>query len=67
MNSERQKTDAIVDVVEIPEGATHYRNGDFIHNIKYYKHQFGKWYFYSYSGGWYPSGIVISVDQLRPL
>lgn len=25
MNIERQKTDAIADAVEIPEGATHYR------------------------------------------
>lgn len=28
MNSERQKTDAIADAVEIPEGATHIFNGE---------------------------------------
>ena len=48
MNAEREKTDALSDVVEIdnnkPEGATHYRKlfalGKDI--IIYYKHQFDK-------------------------
>lgn len=50
-----------------PDGATHYRNADFSHNVKYYKHQFGLWYFYSYDGDWYPSKHVLSSDQLKPL
>lgn len=29
MNQERQKTDAIADAVEIPEGATHIKNGNY--------------------------------------
>ena len=73
MNNERQKTDAISDSVELnsdkPEGATHYRKmftlGKNI--IIYYKHQFGKWYYYRDKCGWFPSVNVTSIDQLKEL
>lgn len=35
MNQERQKTDAIADAVEIPEGATHYYKDEY--DLYYYK------------------------------
>lgn len=42
MNQEHQKTDALSDAVEIPEGATHsvVEHG----NIDYIKHECGNWY-----------------------
>lgn len=73
MNTEREKTDALSDAVEInnskPDGATHYRKMFVIGKniIIYYKHQFGKWYYYREKFGWFPSRNVISIDQLKEI
>ena len=73
MNTEREKTGALSDAVEInsdkPEGATHYRKMFVLCNniIIYYKHQFGKWYYHIEKFGWFPSRNVTSIDQLKEL
>ena len=73
MNTEREKTDTLSDAVELnsnkPLGATHYRKMNVFYNIViiYYKHQFGKWYYYREKFGWFPSVNVISIDQLKEL
>lgn len=64
MNQERQKTDAIADAVEIPEGATHIdhtgRYWNFAKGLVWINNKWQK----DNSGNafiWYP------IDQLKPL
>lgn len=56
MNQERQKTDAIADAVEIPDGATHYN-----HNTEtYYKLENNNWYhwhFTEWRASFYKNGL----------
>lgn len=51
MNSERQKTDAIADAVEIPEGATHYNS----EQDQYFCLEDGLW-FKLVNGAWWHTG-----------
>lgn len=58
MNQERQKTDAIADAVEIPEGATHYDTNE----LDYLKLDGDKWTWWC-GNKW--NQAIIGVEYLK--